>query len=53
METKFLVMCGDFNAKISGYRCNVSNTGGEEILRIADMEGLEIANNKLELTRRE
>ena len=29
MATKYIAICGDFNAKIAGYWSNVSNSGGE------------------------
>ena len=52
-EEKQIIICGDFNAKISGYDCRVSNLGGEELKRIAALADLKIANSKEEPTRRE
>ena len=54
IEKKYDVMiCGDFNAKITGYLCTVSNKGGEELLNIAEMGKLKIINDSMTPTRRE
>ena len=54
VEKKYDVMiCGDFNAKITGYLCTVSNKGGEEIRNITEMGKLKILNDTKTPTRRE
>ena len=53
LQYRYIVLCGDFNAKIAGYWSNTSNLGGELIQMIVDMAGLEIINSKEEPTRRE
>ena len=53
MDKRYLIVCGDFNAKIAGYWSNTSNLGGEMIQMIVDMAGMEILNSKEEPTRRE
>ena len=53
MQTKHLIICGDFNSKIAGYWSNTSNLGGDQLQTIVEMADLEIINSKEEPTRRE
>ena len=50
---KRMIICGDFNAKISGYLCSIGNLGGEELERIVNIAGLRMLNSKDQPTRRE
>ena len=53
MESYDIIIGGDFNAKLKGYKSRNSNHGGKQIEVLMELAGLKLINNAGVATRRE